>query len=167
MTTWSRLGLHIYLALVFAYYFNMYLQVVNLQGKLKSSKRQASELHFDFSISCIVCLTDRWRKLHYDKINCLCILKMIDKVWPARFDWLIDVSFFRSVLAFHRQGMQGRSFKNNEVNSTTTINNIFSRQTMCSINLYYHQRWHKRSVIGREFSSLSDPTGWLSGSHSA
>ena len=38
---------------------NMYLQVVNLQGKLKSSKRQASELHFDFSISCIVCLTDR------------------------------------------------------------------------------------------------------------
>ena len=37
----------------------MYLQVVNLQGKLKSSKRQASELHFDFSISCIVCLTDR------------------------------------------------------------------------------------------------------------
>ena len=34
-------------------------QVVNLQGKLKSSKRQASELHFDFSISCIVCLTDR------------------------------------------------------------------------------------------------------------
>jgi len=54
------------------------VKVVNLQGKLKSSKRQASELHFDFSISCIVCLTD-------------------------------------SVLAFHRQGMQGRSFKNNEV----------------------------------------------------
>ena len=38
---------------------NTTLQVVNLQGKLKSSKRQASELHFDFSISCIVCLTDR------------------------------------------------------------------------------------------------------------
>jgi len=54
------------------------VKVVNLQGKLKSSKRQASELHFDFSISCIVCLTD-------------------------------------SVLAFHKQGMQGRSFKNNEV----------------------------------------------------
>lgn len=58
-------------------YDNM-VKVVNLQGKLKSSKRQASELHFDFSINCIVCLTD-------------------------------------SVLAFHRQGMQGRSFKNNEV----------------------------------------------------
>jgi len=54
------------------------VKVVNLQGKLKSSKRQASELHFDFQISCIVCLTD-------------------------------------SVLAFHKQGMQGRSFKNNEV----------------------------------------------------
>merc|ERR1711994_66660 len=54
------------------------VKVVNLQGKLKSSKRQASELHFDFTISYIVCLTD-------------------------------------SVLAFHRQGMQGRSFKNNEV----------------------------------------------------
>jgi len=58
-------------------YDNM-VKVVNLQGKLKSSKRTASELHFDFSINCIVCLTD-------------------------------------SVLAFHKQGMQGRSFKNNEV----------------------------------------------------
>jgi len=58
-------------------YDNM-VKVVNLQGKLKSSKRQASELHFDFSINCIVCLTD-------------------------------------SVLAFHKHGMQGRSFKNNEV----------------------------------------------------
>jgi hypothetical protein len=29
------------------------VKVVNLQGKLKSSKRQASELHFDFSINCI------------------------------------------------------------------------------------------------------------------
>ena len=64
-------------------YDNM-VKVVNLQGKLKSSKRQASELHFDFSINCIVCLTD-------------------------------------SVLAFHRQGMQGRSFKNNEVTFTLCL----------------------------------------------
>ena len=39
-------------------YINKYLvldtvKVVNLQGKLKSSKRQASELHFDFSINNI------------------------------------------------------------------------------------------------------------------
>jgi len=54
------------------------VKVVNLQGKLKSSKKQASEVHFDFSINCIVCLTD-------------------------------------SVLAFHKHGMQGRSFKNSEV----------------------------------------------------
>lgn len=54
------------------------VKVVNLQGKLKSSKRQASELHFDFSINSIVCLAD-------------------------------------SVLAFHKHGMQGRSFKDNEV----------------------------------------------------
>jgi len=58
-------------------YDNM-VKVVNLQGKLKSSKRTATELHFDFSINCIVCLTD-------------------------------------SVLAFHKHGMQGRSFKSNEV----------------------------------------------------
>jgi len=54
------------------------VKVVNLQGKLKSSKRQASEVHFDFSIICIVCLTD-------------------------------------SVLAFHKHGMQGRSFKDSEI----------------------------------------------------
>ena len=29
------------------------VKVVNLQGKLKSSKKQASEVHFDFSINCI------------------------------------------------------------------------------------------------------------------
>jgi len=54
------------------------VKVVNLQGKLKSSKRQASELHFDFSINTIVVLAD-------------------------------------SVLAFHKNGMQGRSFKNGDV----------------------------------------------------
>lgn len=54
------------------------VKVVNLQGKLKSSKRQASELHFDFSINNIVVLAD-------------------------------------SVLAFHKHGMQGRSFKNGDI----------------------------------------------------
>ena len=58
--------------------------------------------------------------------------------WLIKFGLLgltDDVPFFCSVLAFHRQGMQGRSFKNNEVNSTTTIDNTFSRQILCSINL--------------------------------
>ncbi|XP_076305968.1 mitogen-activated protein kinase kinase kinase kinase 3-like isoform X5 [Tachypleus tridentatus] len=54
------------------------VKVVNLHGKLKSSRRQPAELHFDFQVKSIVCLTD-------------------------------------SVLAFHEHGMQGRSFKDNEV----------------------------------------------------
>jgi hypothetical protein len=58
-------------------YDNM-VKVINLQGKVKSSKRQTSELHFDFSISNIVVLAD-------------------------------------SVLAFHKHGMQGRSFKNGDI----------------------------------------------------
>ncbi|XP_076360346.1 mitogen-activated protein kinase kinase kinase kinase 5-like isoform X1 [Tachypleus tridentatus] len=54
------------------------VKVVNLQGKLKSSRAQPAELQFDFQIESIVCLTD-------------------------------------CVLAFHKHGMQGRSFKNNEI----------------------------------------------------
>ncbi|XP_054715434.1 mitogen-activated protein kinase kinase kinase kinase 5-like [Uloborus diversus] len=54
------------------------VRVVNVQGKLKSSRRQPAELVFDYKIDSIVCLTD-------------------------------------SVLAFHKHGMQGRSFKNNEI----------------------------------------------------
>jgi hypothetical protein len=60
------------------------VKVVNMQGKLKSSRRQAAELHFDFPVESLgeirglVCLQD-------------------------------------SVLAFHKHGMQGRSFKANEV----------------------------------------------------
>lgn len=54
------------------------VKVVNLYGKLKSRHHQPAELHFDFPVESIVCLTD-------------------------------------CVLAFHKHGMQGRSFKNNEV----------------------------------------------------
>ncbi|XP_061699452.1 mitogen-activated protein kinase kinase kinase kinase 5 isoform X2 [Syngnathoides biaculeatus] len=54
------------------------LKIVNLQGKLKSNKKLASELSFDFSIGSVVCLQD-------------------------------------SVLAFWKHGMQGKSFKSNEV----------------------------------------------------
>ncbi|XP_041121104.1 mitogen-activated protein kinase kinase kinase kinase 5 isoform X2 [Polyodon spathula] len=54
------------------------LKIVNLQGKLKSSKKLASELSFDFCIESVVCLQD-------------------------------------SVLAFWKHGMQGKSFKSNEV----------------------------------------------------
>ncbi|XP_077416515.1 mitogen-activated protein kinase kinase kinase kinase 5 isoform X5 [Vanacampus margaritifer] len=54
------------------------LKIVNLQGKLKSNKKLASELSFDFGIGSVVCLQD-------------------------------------SVLAFWKHGMQGKSFKSNEV----------------------------------------------------
>ncbi|XP_045918243.1 mitogen-activated protein kinase kinase kinase kinase 5 isoform X6 [Micropterus dolomieu] len=54
------------------------LKIVNLQGRLKSNKKLASELSFDFCIGTVVCLQD-------------------------------------SVLAFWKHGMQGKSFKSNEV----------------------------------------------------
>ncbi|XP_041703280.1 mitogen-activated protein kinase kinase kinase kinase 5 isoform X2 [Coregonus clupeaformis] len=54
------------------------LKIVNLQGRLKSNKKLASELSFDFAVGSVVCLQD-------------------------------------SVLAFWRHGMQGKSFKSNEV----------------------------------------------------
>ncbi|XP_067680264.1 mitogen-activated protein kinase kinase kinase kinase 5-like isoform X2 [Haliotis asinina] len=58
--------------------YDKYVRAVNMSGKLRSSKRQQSELHFDFPVESVVCLQD-------------------------------------SVLAFHKHGMQGRSFKANEV----------------------------------------------------
>lgn len=58
--------------------YNNYVKAVSMSGKMKSSKRQAAELHFDFPVESLVCLQD-------------------------------------SVLAFHKHGMQGRSFKANEV----------------------------------------------------
>ncbi|XP_078714833.1 mitogen-activated protein kinase kinase kinase kinase 3-like isoform X1 [Lampetra fluviatilis] len=63
--------------------FDKSVKIVNLQGKLKSSKKLASELFFDFQIESIVCLQD-------------------------------------SVLAFWKHGMQGRSFRSNEVTQEIT-----------------------------------------------
>ncbi|XP_077521232.1 MAP4K3-like protein hppy isoform X6 [Amblyomma americanum] len=54
------------------------VKLLDLEGRLKPGDVQPAELHFDFTVEYIVCLTD-------------------------------------SVLAFHKHGMQGRSFLNNEV----------------------------------------------------
>ncbi|XP_077974878.1 mitogen-activated protein kinase kinase kinase kinase 3-like isoform X5 [Styela clava] len=54
------------------------VKIISMAGRLKSSKKLASELKFDFATKNIVCLQD-------------------------------------SVLAFHEHGMQGRSFRNNDV----------------------------------------------------
>ncbi|KAL6462111.1 hypothetical protein MHYP_G00302560 [Metynnis hypsauchen] len=61
------------------------IKIVNLQGRLKSSKKLSAELTFDFHIESVVCLQD-------------------------------------SVLAFWRHGMQGRSFKSNEVTQEISDN---------------------------------------------
>ncbi|XP_046401162.1 mitogen-activated protein kinase kinase kinase kinase 5 isoform X5 [Ischnura elegans] len=58
--------------------YDSVVKIVNMQGKPKSTRKQLSELRFDFQIESIVCLPD-------------------------------------SVLAFHKHGVQGRSFKNGEV----------------------------------------------------
>uniref|UniRef100_A0AAR2J7M8 Mitogen-activated protein kinase kinase kinase kinase n=1 Tax=Pygocentrus nattereri TaxID=42514 RepID=A0AAR2J7M8_PYGNA len=61
------------------------IKIVNLQGRLKSSKKLSAELTFNFNIESVVCLQD-------------------------------------SVLAFWRHGMQGRSFKSNEVTQEISDN---------------------------------------------
>uniref|UniRef100_A0A673XBY1 Mitogen-activated protein kinase kinase kinase kinase n=1 Tax=Salmo trutta TaxID=8032 RepID=A0A673XBY1_SALTR len=66
------------------------IKIVNLQGRLKSSRKLSAELTFNFQIEAIVCLQD-------------------------------------SVLAFWRHGMQGRSFKTNEITQEISDNTrIFS-----------------------------------------
>ncbi|XP_072265272.1 mitogen-activated protein kinase kinase kinase kinase 3 isoform X3 [Pyxicephalus adspersus] len=66
------------------------IKIVNLQGKLKSSRKLSSELTFDFQIESIV--------------------------------WLQD-----SVLAFWNHGMQGRSFRSNEITQEISDNSRIFR----------------------------------------
>ncbi|KAG7462812.1 hypothetical protein MATL_G00188730 [Megalops atlanticus] len=61
------------------------IKIVNLQGRLKSSRKLSAELTFNFQIESIVCLQD-------------------------------------SVLAFWKHGMQGRSFKSNEITQEISDN---------------------------------------------
>ena len=87
--------------------------MVNLQGKLKSSKRQASELHFDFSINNI----GKRNMLHggsfCSNIQFLLYIVQIDRCF--NYVIILAVVLADSVLAFHKHGMQGRSFKNGDI----------------------------------------------------
>lgn len=58
--------------------YDRYIKVVNVAGRLKSSRKQPAEMNYDNGVQSIVILPD-------------------------------------SVLAFHEHGMEGRSFKDNEV----------------------------------------------------
>uniref|UniRef100_A0A8C1Y0C0 non-specific serine/threonine protein kinase n=1 Tax=Cyprinus carpio TaxID=7962 RepID=A0A8C1Y0C0_CYPCA len=66
------------------------IKIVNLHGRLKSSRKLSAELTFNFQIESIVCLQD-------------------------------------SVLAFWRHGMQGRSFKSNEITQEISDNSRIFR----------------------------------------
>ncbi|KAM4681425.1 mitogen-activated protein kinase kinase kinase kinase 3 isoform 10-T13 [Amazona ochrocephala] len=80
------------------------IKIVNLQGRLKSSRRLSSELTFDFQIESIVCLQD-------------------------------------SVLAFWKHGMQGRSFRSNEITQEISDNTRIFR-LLGSDRYEETQTWH-------------------------
>lgn len=78
------------------------VKVVTPQGRLKVSKKQLSELRFDFKIDSI----------------CKCpapyLLRRI-----ARINSVL-VCLADSILAFHKHGVQGRSLKNGEITQEIT-----------------------------------------------
>uniref|UniRef100_A0A8C7Z1I0 Mitogen-activated protein kinase kinase kinase kinase 5 n=1 Tax=Oryzias sinensis TaxID=183150 RepID=A0A8C7Z1I0_9TELE len=75
------------------------LKIVNLQGRLKSNKKLASELSFNFSIESVVCLQD-------------------------------------SVLVFWKHGMQGKSFRSNEVRRVVVLESRPTDNPTAHSNLY-------------------------------
>ncbi|XP_074720296.1 mitogen-activated protein kinase kinase kinase kinase 3 isoform X3 [Strix uralensis] len=88
------------------------IKIVNLQGRLKSSRKLSSELTFDFQIESIVCLQD-------------------------------------SVLAFWKHGMQGRSFRSNEItqeiSDNTRIFRLLGSDSPSSLLLLLQKKPPKKS----------------------
>lgn len=95
------------------------IKIVNLQGRLKSSRKLSAELTFNFQIENIGKQKQKDYMARISSSGLLLIYKqtLIRIVFP----WGFFLSFFYpvclqdSVLAFWRHGMQGRSFKTNEV----------------------------------------------------
>ncbi|NXT57208.1 M4K3 kinase, partial [Pluvianellus socialis] len=71
------------------------IKIVNLQGRLKSSRKLSSELTFDFQI---------------------------ESIGKLDFCYLLPVCLQDSVLAFWKHGMQGRSFRSNEITQEISDN---------------------------------------------
>lgn len=79
------------------------VKMVTLQGKPRISKKQLSELQFNFQIESI----SKHNAFHPFVIHTIIFINKIS--------FIFLVCLPDSVLAFHKHGMQGRSFKNGEV----------------------------------------------------
>lgn len=77
--------------------------MVTLQGKPRISKKQLSELQFNFQIESI------------SKHNTFRPFVIYIVIIKNNVSFIFPVCLPDSILAFHKHGMQGRSFKNGEV----------------------------------------------------
>lgn len=87
------------------------IKIVNLQGRLKSSRKLSAELTFNFQIENI----GKQKQKDYMAWISSSGLLLIYKQTLIRIGFFYAVCLQDSVLAFWRHGMQGRSFKTNEV----------------------------------------------------
>lgn len=119
------------------------IKIVNLQGKIKSSKKFSAELTFNFQIEATGKPLWTWLMFHipppaWNHLN----------LWVSFLVCLQD-----SVLAFWRHGMQGRNFKSNEV--TTLFGRNLVTLLLCEITRlladYSRDQWCQQDVPSAGF----------------